>query len=287
MMVSAMVAAPIMDVIAKYLAGSVPGAQVTLVRFAMQAVLLLAIIVIFNRTIPKWPTLKIAGFVRGVLVAGAVSIFFTSLFWLPIADAIAIFFVEPLILTVFSALFLNEKVGWRRYAAVVVGLGGALLVIQPSFAQFGWPALLPLATAILFASYLTLTSRLARNEHPLTLQLSAGISAFVFLAVVIVISSRFEVPMLAYAPPSANEWGLLILVGLIGTFSHLLIVYAFKLAPASLLAPFHYLEIVAATILGYLVFDEFPNVLKWLGIAIIIASGLYIIARERRTGKSA
>lgn len=283
MMVSAMVAAPVMDVIAKFLAGSIPGAQVTLVRFAMQAALLLAIILLFNRAIPKWPEMRLAGFIRGILVAGAVSVFFTSLFWLPVADAVAIFFVEPLILTVFSALFLNEKVGWRRYVAVIIGLGGALLVVQPSFAQFGWPALLPLVTAILFATYLTLTSRLARDEHPLTLQLSAGISAFIFLGIVIAISSQYNVPMLTYAAPTTNEWGLLILVGLIGTFSHLLIVYAFKLAPASLLAPFHYLEIVAATILGYLIFDEFPNALKWLGIAIIVASGLYIIARERRT----
>jgi len=281
LMVTAMFLAPGMDALAKILSAHVTGAQVAMIRFGMQALFLFPFVVLmlgFKGLRPQNLPLSIF---RGILVACAVSSFFTALKWMPLADAIAVFFVEPLILTVFSAVFLKEHVGPRRYAAVAIGLAGALIVIRPSFDQFGIVALFPLLTATLFASYLILTSKLARNEHPLTLQFTAGVSGFAFMAVLMSVSTAGHIPLLSLVWPNDAEWLILFAVGAIGTASHLMIVYAFKAAPASLLAPFHYLEIVAATVFGYLVFGEFPDALKWFGILIIVASGLYVIWRER------
>ncbi len=281
-MVAAMFLAPGMDVLAKILSSHISGAQVSMTRFGLQAVLLIPFVILLLGLKGLRPKNIPLSLLRGVLVASAVTSFFTALKWMPLADAIAIFFVEPLILTVLSAIFLKEHVGPRRYAAVAVGLAGALIVIRPSFDEFGVVALLPLLTAGIFASYLILTSKMARDEHPLTMQFSAGVSGFLFLGVVMLLSTAGQMPLLSLVWPTGGEWGLLLAVGLIGTASHLMIVYAFKAAPASLLAPFHYLEIVAATILGYLIFGEFPDLLKWCGILIIVISGLYVIWREQK-----
>ncbi len=280
LMLVAMIVAPVMDVMAKVLSVDITGAQVVMVRFGFQAVILFAVILATIGPSGLVPKRVVLAALRGVLVAAAVASFFTSLKWLPVADAMAIFFVEPLILTVLSAVFLNETVGCRRLVAVAVGLVGALIVIRPSFEIFGAASLLPLATAVLFAIYLTLTSKMTKDHHPLTLQFSAGVSAFVFMALVLIAGTRAGFDVLTYNSPDAMQWWILVGIGLIGVNSHLMIVFAFKWAPASLLAPFHYLEIVVATVLGYVIFDDFPDALKWLGIAIIIGSGLYVIWRE-------
>lgn len=281
-MVGAMFLAPVMDALAKVLSVHISGPQVALSRFVLQAVFLAPFVVVLLGMRGLWPQKLLLSILRGVLVASAVTSFFTALKWMPLADAIAIFFVEPLILTLLSAVFLKEHVGPRRYIAVAIGLTGALVVIRPSFDQFGAVALLPLLTASLFACYLILTSKMARNEHPLTLQFSAGFAGAVFLGALMGISTLAGFTPLSLVWPAGAEWGLLLGVGLIGTSSHLMIVYAFKAAPASLLAPFHYLEIVAASLFGYLLFGNFPDALKWAGIAIIMASGLYVIWREQK-----
>jgi len=281
LMLAAMVFAPVMDVLAKILSVDITGAQVVLMRFGFQALFLFPVVLLTIGWGGLKPQRMGLAIIRGILVAGAVSCFFTALKWMPVADAIAIFFVEPLILTVLSAVFLNETIGWRRLLAVALGLVGALIIIRPSFELFGMASLLPLLTAILFAVYLTVTSKMTRDHHPLTLQFSAGMSAFVFMALVLAAGTYSGFDLLTYNSPTAMQWWILVCIGAIGTISHLMIVFAFKWAPASLLAPFHYLEIVVATILGYLVFGQFPDALKWFGIAIIVLSGLYVIWRER------
>lgn len=283
-MLAAMIIAPVMDAMAKFMSSDIVGGQVVMVRFGMQAAILLPVVWVLLGPAALKPRRWKLAIVRGILVASAVASFFTALKWLPVADAMAIFFVEPLILTVLSALFLGEKVGWRRLLAVGVGLAGAIIIIRPSFEEFGPASLLPLLTAFLFAIYLAMTSKLARDHHPLTLQFSAGLSAFLFMAVVLAIGTSSGFELLTYNTPNLSQWGFLVLIGLIGTVSHLMIVFAFKWAPASLLAPFHYLEIVVASILGFLIFNDFPDALTWLGIFIIVGSGLYVIWREGQQG---
>ena len=281
----AMLIAPGMDAIAKYVSLTIPAAEVGTARFFFQFVYLTPFLLFFKGSGLFWPRLVLLNIIRAVIMSAATVFFFTAIKWMPIADAISIFFVEPLILTVISGVFLHEQIGWRRICAVVAGFTGALLIIQPSYSIFGAISLLPLATAILFASYLALTQVIARAEDPLTMQVFTGLVGCIVLALLMAFGTTMEIELLTPAWPTSFEWLLLACVGLIATTTHLMIIHAFKRAPASTLAPFQYLEIVGATVLGYLVFGNFPDLLKWIGTMIIVTSGLFVLWRERQISR--
>ena len=158
---------------------------------------------------------------------------------------------------------------------------GALMVIQPSFRELGIPALFPLATATLFAGYLILTRQMATRAHPVSVQAWTAIAASILMIPVVVLSNGTGNGLFDPVWPSQFAWFTLIMVGLIATVSHLILSISLRLAPASVVAPFQYFEIVAATILGLLFFGDFPNALTWVGILVIVGSGLYLFARER------
>lgn len=280
MMAAGVVIIPGIDAIAKYLGDSLAPGQIAACRFLFQLLFLLPIVLVTRR--PLLSRHIGLNALRGALIGGATLFFFWGLHHLPLADTIAIFFVEPLILTLIAALFLKERVGWRRLSAIIVGFAGALLVIQPSFQTVGPPAFLPLGAALCFAIYLALTRRVAIAEDVLTMQLWAGIFGLLTLAIAITIGETASVPVLDPSWPDAGEWLLLAALGAIATSGHLLIVGAFSRASPSILAPFQYLEILGATLLGVLIFDEFPTLLTWVGILVITASGLYVFHRERR-----
>ncbi|MEO0329339.1 MAG: DMT family transporter, partial [Pseudomonadota bacterium] len=160
-MVVAMLFAPMMDAIAKGLATqfAVSPAVITLCRFVVQTVFLFCFVSLaWHRKVIafQFSTINI---VRGMIMGLAAMLFFTALKYMPLADAISVFFVEPIILMLMSAVFLNEKVGWRRLVAAVVGFGGAIIVIRPSYEAFGLVSLLPICTAFLFSVYLILTRK--------------------------------------------------------------------------------------------------------------------------------
>lgn len=284
LMAVAMLVIPSMDILGKLVSKEITGIQVAQWRFGFQALLILPVLWWIRGTSGLLPNRIGLNIVRALLMACAVTSFFTALRWMPVPDAIAVFFVEPLILTILSAIFLKEHIGWRRRCAVVVGFVGALIVIQPSYAVFGAVSLLPILTACLFATYLILTKKLASSEDPLTMQFFSGVAGFVFLVLVAGAGSAAGISILAVIWPSPMQWLMLAGVGIIATVCHLMIVHAFRRAPASVLAPFQYLEIVSATTLSYLVFHDIPNAWKWLGISIIIGSGLYVWWRERQVG---
>lgn len=280
---------PIMDGIGKYLAteeAMSPG-QVTFYRFALQLVFTIAVIVAAGGFAALRPHRVWLNILRGVLIGVASLCFFTAVKYMPIADALAIFFVEPFILTAFSALFLGERVGWRRWTAIAVGFLGALIVIEPSFARFGWIALLPLGTATLFATYLTMNRQLGVDDGPMVMQYLAGIGGTALMVLVMGFGVAADIENLRPSlPADGTAWALLVLLGFLATFGHAFVVKAFQLAPASLLAPFQYLEIVSAVAIGYLVFGDIPSLSKWIGIAIIVASGLFVFHRERQVEAS-
>lgn len=289
-MASAMIILPTMDAIAKYMAsfeGMSPG-QVTFYRFFFQLVCMLPLLVTISGRAAfsaKRPWLNL---LRGALHGAASLLFFAAVKYMPLADVFAIYFVEPFILTALSALFLGDKVGWRRWLAIVIGFGGAMIVIQPSFEIFGLKALLPVACAFLYALYLFMNRAVGEADSPLTMQLMAGVGGTLFMAFSLIAGASagiadFE-PSL---PASSLGLVLLLILGSISGYAHMLVVRAFRLAPLSLLAPFQYFEIISATILGYAIFGDFPNFSKWIGIAIIVASGLFIIWRERVQSRSA
>lgn len=285
LMIVAMLMLPIMDGIAKILTLTygVTAGQTTFGRFAVQATLLAPIIIAlhgFRALVPQQIALNL---LRGAIMSTAVMIFFAALRYMPVADALAVFFTEPFILTILAVIVLKEKVGMRRRVAVVVGFAGAMLIVQPSYAVFGPVSLMPIATAFLFACYLILTRMMAAQDNPLTMQFVSGLGGVGWLAIVITLATwagveNFSSPEI---PEFGIRWALIFAIGALATVGHLMVVYAFRLASASILAPFQYLEIVTGTILGYWLFGDFPDAWKWLGICIIVASGIYLFMRER------
>jgi drug/metabolite transporter (DMT)-like permease len=285
-----MLVLPGMDAIAKYLStfeNMAPG-QVTFYRFFVQLCLTLPLLLITTGWAtfrPKRPWLNL---LRGALHAGATLLFFISVKYMPLADVFAIYFVEPFMLTAMSALFLGEKVGWRRWLAIVVGFGGAMIVIQPSYALFGITSLLPVACAFFFTLYLFLNRAIGNADSPLMMQMLSGLGGAMVMAGAMAVGSRVgAVEFQVSLPGDGLVIGLLLILGSLSAYAHLLVVRAFRMAPLSLLAPFQYFEIISATVLGYILFGDFPTLSKWGGVAIIIASGLFIIWRERVAGRAA
>ncbi|NKC04473.1 DMT family transporter [Brucella haematophila] len=285
-MVVSVLMLPLMDAIGKWLAmmDNMPPATVTFMRFFVQSLLMFLILLAAGGGVAALRTHHLTGnLIRGVLMGFGGLCFFTAVKYMPLADAMAVFFAEPLILTLLSAIFLKEKVGWRRFSAVGIGLIGTMIVIQPSFEIFGAVSLLPLATAVTFAIYLILNRKLGAKESPLVMQFYAGIGGWVFAGFAMLVGPSMGFADLSFGlPHSLQPWLLLLILGTIGTVSHLMVVHAFKLAPASMLAPFQYLEIVNAVLVGLIVFGDFPTPSKWFGIAIIIGSGFYVFMRERK-----
>ncbi|MHA7969145.1 DMT family transporter [Rhizobium sp. CAU 1783] len=285
LMAGCMLFLPLMDAIAKYMAnveGMSPG-QVNFYRFFFQVACIVPfLLVVQGRSAlsAKRPGLNL---LRGVLHGAASLMFFTAVKYMPLADVFAIYFVEPFILTALSAIFLGEKVGWRRWTAIVVGFGGAMIVIQPSYEVFGLTSLLPVACAFLYALYMFLNRAIGEADSPVTMQTMSGIGGTLFMGAVLLGGNAAGQTDFAVSLPSS--WfalALLMILGSISGYAHLLVVRAFRLAPLSVLAPFQYFEIIAATILGYALFDDFPTVSKWVGICIIVGSGLFILWREHR-----
>lgn len=288
-MASAMLLIPGMDALSKLLTQWMGPAQVACLRFGLQTVFLGGVLAARGALrLPERGLRDVLALAAaGLFIGGTILFMVWAVSVLPLANAIAIFFVEPLLLTLFSALFLGERVGPRRLAAVAVGLVGALVVIRPNWAAFGWHAGLPLLAALGFAAYLATSRSLAARLGGLVLQAWSGLFAALLLGGMLLLGLVWEVPTLAVSAVPAQAWPLVIGLGLLGTAGHLLIALAFKRAEASLLAPFQYLEIISATALGYLLFGDFPDALTWTGVAIILASGLYVFHRERRLARAA
>lgn len=283
LMAFTMLLVPGQDAFAKLLTETVSIGEIALSRFAFQTLFLLPVVLFAGarfRTRPHW--LHAAG---GALLGSAILLIVWSFKYMPIANAIAIFFVEPLILTLMSAVILRESVGWRRLLAAAIGLGGALLVIRPNWSEFGWVAILPLLTAVCFASYLIVTRTLAQRGNRIGMQFWVGVFGTLFLGLVTLIGDNAGAELLELTWVGERELVLMACMGLLATVTHIMIATAFGMAQASILAPFQYMEIISATLLGLLIFGDFPDAVTWTGTAIIIGSGLYVFHRERRLAR--
>ena len=280
LMATGVLMAPGIHAIAKSLGGDLSPGQIAWFRFFFQLVFLLPLILASHQG--QLPLPSATYLIRGCLLASATLSFFFAVTFMPLADSAAIFFVQPLVLTLMSAVFLSERVGIRRVVAVMLGFLGALIVIRPSFEAVGAAALLPLIAAVSFALYLTITRSMASREDPKIMQFWVCFFGMCIMSLAIAISSIAGWAAMQPSWPTAKAWGWLFLLGLIGTMSHMLAIRAFRLAPASVLAPFQYLEILGATFLGAVIFGDFPDGLTGLGVAIIVGSGLYVFHREQR-----
>jgi len=275
---------PFMDAIGKILVADMPAAQIAFVRNIWQALFAIVSLICLGRLAalnarPFWPNI-----VRGILFASASVMMFSAYKVMGIAEAMAIFFVEPLILALMSAAFLGEKVGATRYAAILAGFAGALLIIQPGWDAFGLYTLLPLGASFLFACYLLMTRMISVKADPFAMQCIAGLSGATWLALVLTLGTNSGISYFTFVPITLDAFWLLALAGAIGFTGHLAIVIAFSKAPASLLAPIGYVELPISVVIGYLIFQDLPGALAFVGIALVALAGLYVLRGERKAG---
>lgn len=275
------VVAPMGDAVAKLLGQMVPLGQLLLVRFAVQAVVLIPLVLITGRLWRMRGRVLALTAIRTLLHIAGIGAMFTALRYLPLADAVAIAFVMPFLMLLLGKYVLGEEVGMRRLAACIVGFVGTLLVIQPSFAEVGWPALLPLAVAVVFSLFMLVTRRIARDTDPIGLQAVSGAMAVIILAPVVGLGQAFGFEALSLVASDLRAWSLLVAIGLLGSVAHLLMTWSLRHAPAATLAPMQYLEIPVATLIGLVIFRDLPNQLAAAGICINVAAGLYVVMRER------
>jgi drug/metabolite transporter (DMT)-like permease len=283
LMLAFCVLAPLGDSIAKLLGGAVALGVLIFVRFSIQAVILLPLVLLKGQSLRLPKGILMWTLARTVLHILGIGLMFTALRYLPLADALAIAFVMPFIMLLLGYFVMGEQVGIHRMAACAVGFIGTLLVIQPNFAEVGFPALYPLGVAVVFSLFMMVTRKIARAMDPIKLQAISGIQATSILIVLLFVfpdaigDFSFSLPL--------TTWGLLAALGLLGTFAHLFMTWSLRFAPASTVAPMQYLEIPFGTAIGWLIFSDLPNGMAAVGICITIGAGLYIIIREQRLSK--
>ena len=263
---------PFMDTIAKYLSTDLSFFQITWARYFFTVFFTLPFMLLFFRKSLTWSTQPKLQTFRGLTLFFANIFFFYSISVISMAKALTLAFVAPLITTALSPIFLGEKVGPRRWAAVLVGFVGSLIVVRPGFIEFNLASLAALGTGFFYGVYLIITRKLHSADNPLLTLLLTGV-------VGVVIASLF-VPIVWIAP-TFEQWSLLALMGIFACLGHLFLILSLKYADASKLAPFGYFEIVTNVMLGYHFFGDFPHYLTWVGLSIIVCSGIYIFFREK------
>jgi len=260
-----------MDTVAKYLGQHLPPLQVVWARYFGQTLLLVLVFLpsLGRRMRTRAPVLQ---GLRSVLLFGATSLFFTAIAVMPLAEATAVMEISPLLITVLAALVLGEHVGPRRWAGVAIGLVGALIILRPGLGVFQPAALLPVAGAVCLASYQIATRMMGRADDIWTTMLYTTL--FGSLAASLAMPFVWQTPDATLLPALAG-------IGVIGCAGHLCLVWALGQAPASALAPYSYVQLVWATLMGLVVFGEFPDWLTVVGALVIVGAGLYVWHRER------
>ncbi|MBN8290594.1 DMT family transporter [Rhodobacter sp. NTK016B] len=260
------------DAIAKTLTESYSPLQILFLR----NVIALPVTILIALSMGGRPALRsyrpAAHLVRGVLWVAATFLFFSSLRFLGLAEATALIFVAPVFITVLSALFLKDEIGWRRWLAVLFGFLGVLIVVRPGGASFQLAALLPVATALVYAVLMLSARWVDPRESVWTL--------LVYLTGAGALLGGLIVP-LVWVPVEIGDLWLFGAIAVFGTAGMTMMTQAFRLAPAVIVAPLDYTGLIWATLLGWLIWRESPDAMTWLGAAIIIASGVFTIFRAR------
>ena len=264
----------LMDTTAKYLSRTYPVPGIVWARYAAQTLFLVVVLAPQLRLgllRTRRPGLQI---LRGAILAASTVFFFSALALMPIAEAVAITFLSPLLLTAASAWLLKERVRRSAWAALLAGFFGVLIIIRPGGEVFTPAVILPLLTAVSFAAYQLLTRKLAGVDSTMTTLFYSAIVGTVLLAPGLPLYWRF--------PESGFDAALFAVLGVLASVGHFVLIRAFEHAPPSVLAPFVYSQLVAVLVLGYLVFGDFPNGWSLLGMAIIVLAGAWIAARQAR-----
>ena len=262
---------PIMDGFAKYLSSELPVLQITWARYFFTVLFIFPLMFFFFKKYLVWTDKPKLQLIRGLILLTANISFFYSISVISLPKALTLAFVAPLVVTAFSPFFLGESVGYRRWAAVIIGFIGSLVVIRPGFLEINLASLAALGTGIMYGFYLIITRKLSTSDNPLLTLLLTGV-------VGAIIATTF-MPFV-WVSPTFNQWSIMAAIGLFACIGHLFIILSLKYADASKLAPFSYFEIVTNIIIAYYFFGDFPDSWTFLGLFIIVFSGIYISRRE-------
>jgi len=263
------------DALGKWLVASYSVGELLLVRSAAGLILLAPFIRqagVAAFTAAPLPGLQV---VRVILSTLEVAMFFWAVSYLPLADTVTFYLAGPIYVTALSVILLGEKVGWRRWAAVVFGFAGVVLALRPSAASFTLPALIALAGSIVFAFLMIATRRLRETQNTVLIAGQIG-GTFLFGAVM---------APAGWIMPPPRDFALLSLFGVLAIVALACVNRSLMLAPASVVVPYQYTLIVWAIVLGYIVFGDLPDAFTLSGAAVIITAGLYIFFREQTQGR--
>jgi len=262
---------PVMDAIAKHLSLTMDVFQITWARYFFTVVFTLSLMVLFYRETLVWSKRPKLQLVRGIILAFSTLCFFYSISVISLPKALTLAFVAPITCTALSPFFLSEKVGIRRWSAVLVGFLGTLIVIRPGFIDVNLATLAALACGICYGFYLVITRKLSASDNSLLTLLFTGVVGLALISLFM--------PSV-WVNPTPKEWIMMAIIGLIASVAHLFIILSLKYADASKLAPLGYTEIITNIIISYYFFHELPDNWTYLGLFIIVLSGLYISRRE-------
>ena len=269
--ISAWMLLPFMDGMAKFLSQDIHFLQVVWGRYFFMAFFSIIItFIFFNRhfNFPKGIQIQIF---RSLFLFLSTVFFFYAISVISLPEALTLAFISPIIATILSAIILKEKVGPRRWLAVIMGFVGVLFVIRPGFNEINLATIAAVGAGVCYAFYIISTRKLSSIDSPLMTLIFTGLSGAIVISLII--------PFF-WTWPSLSQWLLLISLAAIGTLAHFLLILSLNYAEASKLAPLAYSEIIMNVIIGYYFFGDFPNQWIWVGLLIIIASGVYISLRE-------
>lgn len=272
MYVAATIFFVVLDSMAKYMTASVPLGLVVWARYASSFALLAALLPVLGvrKTIDSRHRLVQLG--RGALLVSATTCMFGAVSILPVSQSYAISYISPILVVMLAAIFLGERTSLLQKVGVLFGFTGVLLVIRPGFQDWRWAMLLPLASAVFYASYQVLTRWVGKYDSPFTSLWYVTLSGTVL--------TSFLLPW-SYASLHWHSWLFLGFMGAIGNCGHFLVIKAYSNAGASVLAPFLYLQLVWAALMDALVFSTMPDGFMWIGSAVIVGAGLMIIVGDR------
>ncbi|WP_245422426.1 DMT family transporter [Alsobacter soli] len=265
------------DVMGKWLVATYSVGQVLLIR-SLFALLLLAPAILregVGRVLaPARPGMQL---LRIVFSTAEVAAFYWAVAYLPLADVVTFYLSGPIWVTALAGPLLGEKVGWRRWSAVLVGFAGVVIAMRPSEAAFGLPALVAVSGSLLFA-LLMITTRKLRDTSGTTLVTWQVLGALIFGAVLAPVH---------WVTPTPRDFLLLGMLGVVATVAHICVNKALKLASAAVVVPYQYTQIAWAVLLGWIVFGDIPEAAVFVGSSVIVAAGLYIFLREQQIARQA
>jgi drug/metabolite transporter (DMT)-like permease len=262
-----------LDTCAKWLGQSMDPLQVTWIRYTVSVVMVSAVLNPWSRPgllVTRKPWLQA---MRSILLVGSTALNFIALQYLQLAETISIIFATPMLVALLAGPLLGEWVGPRRLVAIAIGFLGVLVITRPGIGGMHPAALLSVIGCFCYAFYSLLTRMLAAHDSSDTTMFYSGIAGVVLMSPIL--------PSVWTMPKGILVWAVMLLLGAFGAIGHWFIIEAHRRAPAGILAPFIYSQIIWMVALGWLVFGQLPDRWTFIGAAIVIGSGLYLLYRER------